>query len=169
MIRPNKIPIRACLQKATTGITIVKKLLKIQDNDKLKAEIETRAKKSYDGQDTKPLQIDMVASLAQGKNVFLLAGTGFGKIRIAEMYYDLLPSNLKPVVLVLNPLDALGDNQVEEKSGRFTAINLTKLTFTPTVAKEIKRGKYNFVYLSPEIFLNSKLWDSVYFSSKFQD
>ncbi|KAI7933605.1 hypothetical protein MJO28_017553 [Puccinia striiformis f. sp. tritici] len=28
---------------------------------------------------------------------------------------------------------------------------------------------YNFVYLSPEIFLNSSLWDQVYFSANFQD
>ncbi|OAV85562.1 hypothetical protein PTTG_30430, partial [Puccinia triticina 1-1 BBBD Race 1] len=85
------------------------------------------------------------------------------------MYHMLLPRKSKPVIVVLNPLDALGDNQVEEKKGKFTAINLTKMTFNPAVAEEIKKGVYNFVYLSPEIFLNSKLWDSVYFSSEFQE
>jgi superfamily II DNA helicase RecQ len=70
---------------------------------------------------------------------------------------------------VSNPLDALGDNQFKEKKGKFTARNLTKLTFNPLVAEQIKAGVYNFVYLSPEIFLNSKLWDSLYFSLEFQE
>ncbi|OAV99991.1 hypothetical protein PTTG_01406 [Puccinia triticina 1-1 BBBD Race 1] len=97
-----------------------------------------------------------------------MAGTGFGKSRIPKIYFRLLPQNIKPVILVLNPLDALGENQVEEKKGKFTAINLTKLSFNKQVAEDIRNGIHNFVYLSPEIFLNSKLWDSVYFSTEFQ-
>ncbi|EHS64105.1 uncharacterized protein PGTG_20806 [Puccinia graminis f. sp. tritici CRL 75-36-700-3] len=170
MIRPKKGQPKASLspQKATTGITPLKKLLEKKD-DALKTEIATRAKNDYNGQDPKPIQVETVATLARGKSAFLLAGTGFGKSRIAEMYFKTLPPKSKPVVLVLNPLDALGDNQVEEKKGKFTAINLTKLTFNPFVAEQIKSGVYNFVYLSPEIFLNSKLWDSVYFSPAFQE
>lgn len=60
----------------------------------------------------KPLQVDTVLSLAQCNNTFLLAGTGFGKTRIAELYLKLFQKSLHPIVLVLNPLDALGDNQV---------------------------------------------------------
>ncbi|KAA1107538.1 ATP-dependent DNA helicase sgs1 [Puccinia graminis f. sp. tritici] len=170
MIRPKKVApkTRSSPQKASTGITALKKLLEKND-DALKSEIATRAKNYYNGQDPKPLQVETVATLARGKSTFLLAGTGFGKSRIAEMYFKILPPKSKPVVLVLNPLDALGDNQVEEKKGKFTAINLTKLTFNPLVAEQIKAGVYNFVYLSPEIFLNSKLWDLVYFSSEFQE
>ncbi|OAV89702.1 hypothetical protein PTTG_04788, partial [Puccinia triticina 1-1 BBBD Race 1] len=132
-------------------------------------EIATQAKRFYGGQEAKQLQIKAVASLVQGQNTFLLAGTGFGKSRISKIYFNLLPSSASPVVLVLNPLDALGNNQVEEKKkSNFTVINLTKLTFNKQVAKEIKSGVYNFVYLSPEIFMNNKMWDSVYFSSEFQ-
>jgi superfamily II DNA helicase RecQ len=74
------------------------------------------------------------------------------------------------VVLTLNPLNNLGNNQVEEKiSAGFTAINLNKLNFNQTTAEAIADRKYQFVYLSPEIFLNNKLWEEVYFSSLFQN
>ncbi|KAA1085602.1 ATP-dependent DNA helicase sgs1 [Puccinia graminis f. sp. tritici] len=168
MIKPKKsIPVSVHRKLATGGTTVLKKLLEKND-EALKTEIASRAKTFYNGEDAKLLQVKTVASLARGKNTFLLAGTGFGKSRIPEMYHMILPPKSKSVILVLNPLDALGDNQVEEKKGKFTAINLTKMMFTPVVAKEIMEGVYNFVYLSPEIFLNSKLWDSVYFSSEFQ-
>ncbi|KAA1097343.1 ATP-dependent DNA helicase sgs1 [Puccinia graminis f. sp. tritici] len=151
---------------ASTGVTILKKLLE-KNSDGLKKEIADQSQSFY-GQQAKELQINTVANLAKGRNTFLLAGTGFGKSRIPEMYHMLLPKPRKPVVLVLNPLDALGENQVEEKKGKFTAINLTKLTFNKKVAEDVRKGFYEFVYLSPEIFMNSKLWDSVYFSSEFQ-
>lgn len=58
------------------------------------------------------LQVKAVVCLINGDNTFLLAATGYGKTRIAEMYYHLFDEVRKPVVLVLNPLDSLGDNQV---------------------------------------------------------
>ncbi|KAA1120019.1 hypothetical protein PGT21_036994 [Puccinia graminis f. sp. tritici] len=103
MIRPKKGQPKASLspQKATTGITPLKKLLEKKD-DALKTEIATRAKNDYNGQDPKPIQVETVATLARGKSAFFLAGTGFGKSRIAEMYFKTLPPKSKPVVLVLN-------------------------------------------------------------------
>ncbi|PLW25067.1 hypothetical protein PCANC_28000 [Puccinia coronata f. sp. avenae] len=99
-----------------------------------------------------------------------MAGTGFGKSRILEMYVHLFAKSSKPVVLVPNPLDTLGNNQVQEKIAQnFTAVNLKKLTFNQRVADEILRGAYNFVYLSPEIFLNNKMFTELYFDTKFQD
>ncbi|OAV95584.1 hypothetical protein PTTG_06293 [Puccinia triticina 1-1 BBBD Race 1] len=88
MIRPKKSPPKSSLQKSTGGVTVLKKLLGQKENA-LKNKIASEAKKFYDGQDAKPLQVVTVASLAQGKSTFLLAGTGFGKSRIPEMY-DLL-------------------------------------------------------------------------------
>ncbi|POW05922.1 hypothetical protein PSTT_09343 [Puccinia striiformis] len=131
---------------AAAGITVLAKIAAKKDQD-LRVEIAKISRERY-GQEAKPLQIDAVVNLVRGRNTFLLAGTGYGKSRIPELYYRTLPSREKPVILVLNPLDTLGDNQEE--------------------AEKIANGVYNFVYLSPEIFLNSKLWDRVYFSSKFQ-
>ncbi|KAH9442979.1 hypothetical protein Pst134EB_027329 [Puccinia striiformis f. sp. tritici] len=151
-----------------TGVNINKKVYEKSD-PKLREHIE---KTSFDfyGQMSKKLQIDAVFNLVQGRNTFLLAGTGFGKSRIPEIYFKMIPKKKKAVVLTLNPLDTLGDNQVAEKiDAGFTAINLTKETFTPKVAEEISQGVYQFVYLSPEIFLNSKLFDKIYFSTEFQE
>ncbi|PLW18536.1 hypothetical protein PCANC_16183 [Puccinia coronata f. sp. avenae] len=154
-------------QPSATGITLLKKMTE-KSNGSLSNAIGHRALSRY-SVPAKPLQIDTVVQLARGKNVVLLAGTGFGKSRIAEIYYDLVPKHTKGVVLVLNPLDALGNNQVsEKKAAGFVAINLTKLTFNPTKAPKIRHGEYSFVYLSPEIFLNSKLFSSIYFSAEFQ-
>ncbi|POW00185.1 hypothetical protein PSTT_13303 [Puccinia striiformis] len=152
---------------ASGGITVVQKILKKKDAS-LRNEIMEISRYRYQ-QDAKPLQIDAVVNLVRGRNTFLLAGTGYGKSRIPELYFRTLPIRERPVVVILNPLDTLGDNQVlEKKDTKFTAINLTKLTFNPKEADKILNGEYNFVYLSPEIFLNSKMWDRIYFSNKFQ-
>ncbi|PLW08418.1 hypothetical protein PCANC_26309, partial [Puccinia coronata f. sp. avenae] len=125
-----------------TGVNIYKKHFD-KSNEKLKEHISNASIETY-GQIAKVLQVDTVTSLANGRNTFLLAGTGFGKSRIAEMYYQLIPGRYKAVVLVLNPLDTLGDNQVLEKvQAGFTAINLTKLTFNEQTAKEILIGDYH--------------------------
>lgn len=71
--------------------------------------------KWYKNQSAKELQVNTTISLINGFNTFLLAGTGYGKSRISEIFMRLFSPSQLPVVLVLNPLDALGDNQV---SGR---------------------------------------------------
>ncbi|PLW47098.1 hypothetical protein PCANC_09653 [Puccinia coronata f. sp. avenae] len=150
------------------GVNLYKKLFNMSD-EKLTEHIIDTSFNTY-GQAAKELQVSTVMNLARGRSTFLLAGTGFGKSRISEMYYDLIPKKSKGVVLVLNPLDTLGNNQVLEKvQAGFTAINLTKLTFNTQAATGILRGDYNFVYLSPEIFLNSKMFQGLYYSAAFQN
>jgi superfamily II DNA helicase RecQ len=128
-----------------TGVNLYKKLFNMSD-EKLTEHIIDTSFNTY-GQAAKELQVSTVMNLARGRSTFLLAGTGFGKSRISEMYYDLIPKKSKGVVLVLNPLDTLGNNQVLEKvQAGFTAINLTKLTFNTQAATGILRGDYNFVY-----------------------
>ncbi|KAA1108887.1 ATP-dependent DNA helicase sgs1 [Puccinia graminis f. sp. tritici] len=151
-----------------TGINVYKKVYEKSDA-KLIEHIKQTSFSTYH-QHAKEEQVEAVFNLVKGRNTFLLAGTGFGKSRIAEIYYKMIPQKSRGVVLVLNPLDSLGDNQVLEKQqAGFTAINLTKLTFNPDVAQEIMDGVYQFVYLSPEIFLNSKLFERCYFSNEFQN
>jgi superfamily II DNA helicase RecQ len=43
------------------------------------------------------------------------------------------------------------------------------MNFNQTTADKIANGNYQFIYLSPEIFLNNKIWEDVYFSSAFQN
>ncbi|OAV87736.1 hypothetical protein PTTG_29302 [Puccinia triticina 1-1 BBBD Race 1] len=118
----------------------------------------------------KPVQVNAVANLVGGRHTFVMAGTGCGKSRISEMYYNLFAKSRKAVILVLNPLDALGDNQVLEKTAAgYTTVNLKSQNFTREVAVDIQKGKYNFVYLSPEVFLNNPMFTEIYHDSAFQD
>ncbi|PLW36704.1 hypothetical protein PCASD_08706 [Puccinia coronata f. sp. avenae] len=119
----------------------------------------------------KPHQIKAVIHLARLQNTsFVMAGTDFGKSRISEMYVHLFEKSKNPVVLVLNPLDALGNKQVQEKIQQgYTAVNLKKPTFNPKVANQILHGSYTFVDLSPEVYLNNKLFTKIYYDTKFQE
>ncbi|POW15735.1 hypothetical protein PSTT_01971 [Puccinia striiformis] len=74
----------------------------------------------------------------------------------------------KPIVMVLNPLDSLGDNQVEEKARvHLSAVNLTKLQMIHRTAMQILKGAYAFIYLSPEVFLNSHMFQRLFLKEKF--
>ncbi|KAA1108559.1 hypothetical protein PGT21_017097 [Puccinia graminis f. sp. tritici] len=130
-------------------ITVCDTLLQ-KDQAQLEAHIKEKALLTYK-QQAKTLQVEAVCSLVRGRNTFVLAGTGFGKSRIAEMYFRLFDKKKKPVVLVLNPLDALRDNQFKAK-----------------IARKIVAGFFNFVYLSPEVFLNNSLFKEVYYNPDFQ-
>ncbi|KAA1077464.1 hypothetical protein PGT21_009170 [Puccinia graminis f. sp. tritici] len=153
--------------KQKKHIEVCETLLR-QGETELHSHITEKALACYK-QEPKPQQVDAVCSLIRGNNTFVLAGTGFGKTRISEMYFRLFEKKLKAVVLVLNPLDALGDNQVlEKKQAGFTAINLTQMKFDKKVASKIIDGAFNFVYLSPEVFLNSSLFREVYYDAVFQ-
>jgi ATP-dependent helicase YprA (DUF1998 family) len=84
------------------------------DEGSLSAHITTHSVDLY-GDQPKDLQVEAVVSLVRGKHTFVRAGTGFGKTRISEMYFGLF--DRKVVVLVLVPLDSLGDDQVGRWSG----------------------------------------------------
>jgi ATP-dependent helicase YprA (DUF1998 family) len=58
------------------------------------------------------VQLRTAVSLANGQNTFLLSATGSGKSRVSELFFFMFPKVKKAVILVLNPLDALGENQV---------------------------------------------------------
>jgi superfamily II DNA helicase RecQ len=55
------------------------------------------------------LQVHTNVSLLNKKTTFLLAGTGYGKSRIPELFRLL---HTDGIVLLICPLDALGDDQV---------------------------------------------------------
>ncbi|OAV89972.1 hypothetical protein PTTG_28474 [Puccinia triticina 1-1 BBBD Race 1] len=130
--------------------------------------VKTKSQESFFEQ-PKDLQIQTVASLVRWQHSFVLAGTGYGKSRIPEMYYKLFPNVHKPVTLVLNPLDSLGDDQVREKNEvNISAINLTQSRLNAKEEQKIIRGDYAFVYLSPEVFLNSEVFTRIFFNAEFQ-
>ncbi|KAH9447418.1 hypothetical protein Pst134EA_029457 [Puccinia striiformis f. sp. tritici] len=137
------------------------------DSDALAGHITTGSVNLYHDQ-PKALQVEAVLSLVQGKHTFVRAETGYGKTRISEMFFGLFERRV--VVLVLVPLDSLGDDQVREKKlVNITAINLNKMTLNWVTVRKIQKGNFSFVYLSPEVFLNSSLFTELFFSDAFQD
>ncbi|KAH9458587.1 hypothetical protein Pst134EA_009767 [Puccinia striiformis f. sp. tritici] len=124
-------------------VNVAQKILDL-DNNELRAFIEKDTLERYK-QPSKPLQVDTVVNLVRGRNTFLLAATGFGKSRIPEMYLNLTTRNRKGeiqgVVVVLNPLDELGNNQVEEKvAAGYSAINLNKANSNYRIVMKVKKG-----------------------------
>lgn len=90
----------------------ITKKLAASSIDEQKRTVLARFKDKNPKDQAKEPQIESVLSLLNGHNTFLLAGTGFGKSRVPEMLFHMFPKVSKPVVLVLNPLDTLGNNQV---------------------------------------------------------
>ena len=95
-------------------ITLCKDIMGLSRDD-LKLLIHKKSHELYDNE-AKEEQVDAVASLVHSRHTFVLAGTGFGKTRIAEMHHDLFQPYQKSITIVLNPLDSLGDNQVSNKT-----------------------------------------------------
>ncbi|KAA1126383.1 ATP-dependent DNA helicase sgs1 [Puccinia graminis f. sp. tritici] len=123
------------------------------DNNKLIDYVKDESKKHYK-EAPKKLQVDTVCNLARGYHSFVLAGTGYGKSRIAELYFHLYAPQKKPVVLVLNPLDSLGEDQVREKTAAgIKAISLGKMKMTEDLVKEMKAGDYAFIYLAHMVYV----------------
>lgn len=90
-----------------------KNLLNMNIEDQKDAVVK-KFKQKYPHNQAKDLQINTVVSLINGDNTFLLAGTGYGKTRVSELFFHMHFKVNNPVILVLNPLDALGDNQVSD-------------------------------------------------------
>ena len=59
---------------------------------------------------TKLSDVDLRALIKRRAKELVLTGTGFGKTQIWEMFFGLF--NRRVIVLVLNPLDSLGNDQV---------------------------------------------------------
>ncbi|KAA1098752.1 ATP-dependent DNA helicase sgs1 [Puccinia graminis f. sp. tritici] len=154
----------------STKTSLAKKWIRMEETELQQAIVDDCLPRYPENEPPKLVQVDAVANLVKGRHTFVMAGTGCGKSRISEMYYNLFAKTKKAVILVLNPLDALGDNQVKEKVAQnYTAVNLKNQNFTQEVAIDIQKGKYNFVYLSPEVFLNNEMFSGIYHDSAFQD
>ncbi|KAH9812815.1 hypothetical protein DFH28DRAFT_898233 [Melampsora americana] len=69
---------------------------------------------SHYGYPAKKEQNKSAVDLVHAQTVFLLAGTGFGKSQVPEAFY-LAHNHQKyaPIILSINPLDFLGDDQVQ--------------------------------------------------------
>ncbi|KAE8231422.1 hypothetical protein CF326_g3567 [Tilletia indica] len=98
----------------------------------------------------KQYQIKAIEATAAGKDCLIIAPTGSGKGYILNMLLKALPLLrfivLEPLVLLQEELkDRIGDEAIYVHSGNRS----------PELLKDIQRGKYRMVFLSPEMAIGN--------------
>ncbi|KAK3105127.1 hypothetical protein FSP39_017769 [Pinctada imbricata] len=114
-------------------------------------------------------QLDVITAILNGKDVFALLPTGFGK----SMCYLLPPllSNelnwsIKHVVFVISPLISLMKDQVSLLTDMKISSAYIAHDISPEVVQGIKSGAYTIIFSSPEAivtpFWRKILWSKTY-------
>jgi ATP-dependent helicase YprA (DUF1998 family) len=96
----------------TGRISPTKSLLKLDDKEQI--DVIRRLCLAAFKLDAREHQLKPALSLVRGRDAFVIASTGFGKSLIPELYYLMFSKVSKPIILTLNPLDALGNDQVSQ-------------------------------------------------------
>lgn len=90
-------------------------------------------------------------------NILLTAPTGAGKSLLFQLPAIYLAENYNALTIIISPLVALMDDQVEglnAYSGVATLNSNRSASYKERVLTEIKEGKVNILYLSPELLLS---------------
>ncbi|RYF05006.1 MAG: ATP-dependent DNA helicase RecQ, partial [Deltaproteobacteria bacterium] len=102
----------------------------------------------YDG--FRPGQQEAVLTLLQARRLLLVAPTGGGK----SLCYQLPATMLAGTTVVISPLIALMQDQVEALSKRGVAATFLAATLSPDESRrrmrELARGAFKLVYVAPE-------------------
>ncbi|KAF8960172.1 hypothetical protein BDZ97DRAFT_1760966 [Flammula alnicola] len=124
--------------------------------------VKTHFKKWTNG--AREFQLSCMRAQVLKKDTLLHAATGAGKTGIAAGPH-LLPSSKGKVTLVVSPLLALEDEQVDTFRDEFglkaTAINGANGGCSPSVMAEVVAGEWKIVILSTEMLLSRKFIDGV--------
>jgi len=119
----------------------------------------------------KPEQLGAVQSVLRGDSVFMSVPTGFGK----SLVYQLLPLCAKsllqssgrtepttPIVVVVSPLLSLMHDQVSKLVAKSVqAVYISDAT-SNRVHEDILDGRVTHVFGSPEAFVGSKKWRTMF-------
>lgn len=98
--------------------------------------------------------------LYNGRNVLLVAKTGYGKTLVMRGYHALLQPGERSVTLVISPLNAIENGQAQEPTERFDVAMFKSFVLngeskTPTNRSAIARGEYRHVWTSAETAIGS--------------
>ncbi|KAJ7608875.1 P-loop containing nucleoside triphosphate hydrolase protein [Mycena polygramma] len=114
-------------------------------------------------------QGELIRRLRQGYDSLMVAGTGYGKSIIFE---GLAALNKAKIVIVICPLKALERDQVNEAEKKgLKAVMVNEDTASPTVWANLRQGRANLYYVSPEMALSSsfiQLWQDRSFRNRVQ-
>ena len=104
----------------------------------------------------KPEQFNIISNILDGKDVFGILATGYGK----SICYQLPTLISKKCVIVISPLIALMQEQGEEMKSK----NIPVCVFNSTTTEQEKetnkynlsKGEYKLIYMTPEYLLKSE-------------
>ncbi|KAH7907966.1 P-loop containing nucleoside triphosphate hydrolase protein [Hygrophoropsis aurantiaca] len=115
-------------------------------------------------------QLDAIKAQLQGKDVIVHAGTGAGKTAIAAGPH-LHPSSKGKVTIMVSPLIALHDEQVETFQNEFklsaVAVNSSHGGCNQDILKKIVAGSWQIVLISPEMLLSKRFVKDVLQNTEF--
>ena len=119
--------------------------------------------KKYFGFSTfKGRQEDIISTLLEGRDVFVLMPTGGGK----SLCYQLPALMSEGTAIVVSPLIALMKNQVDAVNGLFSEEGIAHVlnsslnkSQTKTVMEDIKSGKTKLLYVAPESLIKEEYLD----------
>ena len=115
----------------------------------------------------KPQQVEIITNCLQGRDVFGILPTGFGKsicFQCLPICFNQLKGCTGSVVIVVTPLLGIMDDQVHDATRTgLTAASISSST-SLDVIKGVLSGKYSLVYFSPELILTKK-WKQLIRSS----
>lgn len=122
-------------------------------------------------EELKPEQEACLRNFMEGKDVFGLLPTGFGK----SLIYQLAPlvakklgkpnANANPVVVVVSPLLALIEDQIKEAG----IMGITAGQLGISDDQDIINGKFSIVFGSPESWILNSKWRGMLSSKVYQD
>ena len=133
-----------------------------------------------------PEQVQALRALEKGKDVYLLAHTGFGKSLVFQALYWMHVKTLmqkpdrkqtglarpkKGITIVFVPLPGLGEEQVEKLNrdeGKEVAFFYDQSKVDPCHVHDIATGKYRIVYLTPSKALRQTSFDYLWSQPEFR-
>ena len=131
-----------------------------------------RTSSAYGYPQLKKEQRDVVLQFMSGRDVFCCLPTGFGK----SVCYILLPMMFDTLnhkdagtssIIVISPLSSLMEDQVNVcESHHITAVAV-KRENESSHHHDVLKGKYQIVYISPEMLLGTNKWRTVLQDERF--
>ncbi|XP_060070721.1 ATP-dependent DNA helicase RecQ-like [Ylistrum balloti] len=117
--------------------------------------------------DPKPEQLQVAKYIIEKQNVIGLLPTGYGKTFCAALS-SMLVNIENPISLVISPLRALMDDQIQTLNNwNFTAVKIEP-DMDSGIVKDVKEGKFNFVFSSPEMALKP-YWKDIFMSKVWRE
>lgn len=124
-------------------------------------ELKATLKKIWGYDDFRSPQLEIINCLLEGKDSLIILPTGMGKSLCFQ-----LPAILQEgLTLVISPLIALMENQVQELKQKHLPANLLHSQLSSLerskVLREIETQTLRLLYLSPETLLSPQVWEKL--------